>query len=131
MRFRPRHYVLIAIVITLGVYNLYRSHRVHRPEIVAVSPTPTGPAPQSAAWQAFDKTAAMRDAPDTTFLPTLHELQQQIGAAPADQKADLDGCQNWLLFYRQNAHASAQDAWRQRSTQHLNSCVAQHRDISS
>ena len=131
MRFRPRHYVLIAIVIALGVYNLYRSHRARSSVPVVVAPTPAGPAPQSAAWQAFDKAAAVRDAPDSTFLPALHEFQQQIGSAPADQKADLDGCQNWLLFYRQNSHASAQDAWRQRSTQHLNSCVAQHRDMSS
>ena len=131
MRFRPRHYILIVIVIALGVYNLYRSHRARRTETVVVTPTPAGPAPQSAAWQAFDKTARLRDAPDSTFVPALHDFQQQIGAAPAEQKADLDGCQNWLLFYRQNAHASAQDPWRQRSTQHLNSCVAQHRDISS
>ena len=131
MRFRPRHYVLIAIVIALGVYNLYRSHRARRAVTVVATPAYNGPAPQSSAWQAFDRTAGVRDAPDSTFLPALHDFQQRIGAAPADQKADLDGCQNWLLFYRQNMHASVQDAWRQRSAQHLNTCVAQHRDMSS
>ena len=47
------------------------------------------------------------------------------------EKQDLEGCQTWLIFYRQNAHAGSQDTWRQRSTQHLNSCVSRHRDVSS
>ena len=131
MRFRPRHYVLIAIILALGVYNWLRLRHPRERPPVAVTTASLGPPPQSAAWQAFDKAAGLRDAPDTIFVPALHEFAQQIAAAPGDQKPDLDGCHNWLLFYRQNAHASAQDSWRQRSTQHLNSCVAQHRDVSN
>ncbi|HEV2579068.1 MAG TPA: hypothetical protein VGU25_17820 [Acidobacteriaceae bacterium] len=132
MRFRPRHYVLIAIILVLGVYNFMRMHRasqrVAAPTTVAVS---NGPVPQSPAWQAFDKAAGLRDAADDQFQPALSALKQQIDTASEKEKADLDGCQTWLLFYRQNAHASARDAWRERSTQHLDNCARYHRDLSS
>jgi hypothetical protein len=132
MRFRPRHYVLIAIIVALGVFNIVRARHPRQPQSVTVSTTPQGPVPQSPAWAAFDKAAGLRDAPDSTFQPALQDLKHQAQTAPAGQKADLDGCQTWLLFYRQGAmHAASQDAWRQRSMKHLNDCVAQHRDISS
>lgn len=134
MRLRPRHYVLIAIILGLGVYNLARRHRAREqgPANVNIAPAPAGPVPQSAAWQAFDKAASLRDAPDAQFQPALHDVNQQIDSAPAAQKQDLDGCQTWLLFYRQSAlHAAANDPWKQRSTQHVNSCVGQHRDAAS
>jgi hypothetical protein len=134
MRFRPRHYILIAIILALGIYNLVRSRRAHelRTTPPAAVPAAIGPVSQSAAWQAFDKAAALRDAPDAQFQPALENLRQQIQSASAAERPDLDGCQTWLLFYRQSAmHASAQDAWRQRSTQHLDNCVNHHRDISS
>lgn len=132
MRFRPRHYILIAIIVALGIFNLLRMHRGRgRAPADSATPVSLGPVPQSAAWQAFDKAAGLRDAPDANFQPALHDLQQQIQAAQPAEKADLKGCQTWLMFYRQNAHASAKDAWRQRSTQHLDGCVRQHRDLSS
>jgi hypothetical protein len=131
MRFRPRHYVLIAVILALGVYNFVRTHRasqrVAAPTNVAIS---NGPVSQSAPWQAFDKAASLRDAADDQFQPALTTLKQQIAAASEKEKPDLDGCQTWLLFYRQNAHASAKDTWRQRSTQHLDNCARYQRDIS-
>jgi hypothetical protein len=132
MRFRPRHYVLIAIIVALGVYNFVRMHRA-RQRVVAPTTAPqlTGPAPQSSAWQAFDSAAGLRDADDPQFQPALSTLKEQIQTASSNQKADLDGCQTWLLFYRQNMHAGTNDSWRQRSTKHLDSCVQFHRDLSS
>lgn len=133
MRLHPRHYVLIAIVLALGVYNLIRSRRL-REQANAPPPIPAavGPIPQSAAWHAFDEAAALRDAPDPQFQPALQNLKQQIASTAAPEKTDLEGCQTWLLFYRESAmHASANDAWKQRSTQHLNACASQHRDVSS
>lgn len=131
MRFRPRHYVLIAIVLALGIYNIVRSRRgVHEVRNITVSPSSVGPVPQSSAWQAFDHAASLRDADDDQFHPALQQLKQQIDSASAHQKPDLGGCRTWLLFYRQNMHAPANDSWRQRSTQHLDNCVRYHRDIS-
>lgn len=130
MRFRPRHYILIAIILALGIYNLVRSRRARQVQTVTVHPTVVGPVPQSPAWQTFDKAAALRDASTDLFQPALKDLNQQMASASASEKPDLDGCQTWLLFYRQNEHASAQDKWKQRSAQHLDSCVSQHRDIS-
>jgi len=132
MRFRPRHYVLIVIILGLGIYNLIRMHRA--PQRV-IAPThdsvSVGPIPQSPAWQAFDNAAALRDAADDQFQPALATLKQQITSASAQEKPDLDGCETWLLFYRQNSHAAPNDAWRQRSTQHLNNCVSRHHDVSN
>lgn len=131
MRFRPRHYVLIVIILALGVYNLVRMHRASQRVIAPTNVSVSGPVSQSPAWQAFDKAASLRDASDDRFQAALTTLKQQIDTASAQEKPDLDGCQTWLLFYRQNAHASAQNAWRQRSTQHLDNCARYHRDISS
>jgi len=132
MRFRPRHYILIAIILALGIYNLVRMHRAPQRVIAPTnSSVPVGPIPQSPAWQAFDKAAGLRDASDDQFQPALAALKQQINTASEQQKPDLDGCQTWLLFYRQNAHAAPSDAWRQRSTQHVNNCLTYHRDLSS
>jgi uncharacterized membrane protein len=132
MRFRPRHYVLIVIILALGVYNLVRMHRASQRVIAPTNGSVSvGPISQSPAWQAFDRAASLRDAGDGQFQPALQQFKQQIDTASAQEKPDLNGCQTWLLFYRQNAHAGSQDAWRQRSTQHLNNCVSQHRDLSS
>ena len=132
MRFRTRHYILIVIILALGIYNFVRMHRAPQRVIAPTnSSVSVGPISQSAAWQAFDKAAALRDAGDDQFQPALSALNQQILSASPQEKADLGGCHTWLLFYRQNAHAAPQDTWRQRSTQHLNSCVSQHRDVSS
>lgn len=131
MRFRPRHYVLIAIILALGVYNLIRVHRARQAQNVTVNVAPSGPISQTPAWQAFDKAASLRDGPDAQFQPALQQLHHEIDIASAKEKADLDGCQTWLIFYRQNSHAAPNDTWRLRSTQHLNNCVSQHRDVSS
>ncbi|HEX4154778.1 MAG TPA: hypothetical protein VHY48_04115 [Acidobacteriaceae bacterium] len=131
MRLRPRHYVLIAIILALGVYNLVRLHRARERIVVPVNvaPTPVGPIPQSPAWAAYDKAAGLRDAPDAQFQAALHNLKQQISSSSLVDRSSLSGCQTWLLFYRQSAvHASANDPWKQRSTEHVNSCVSLHRD---
>ena len=134
MRFHPRHYLLIAIIVALGIFNLVRRHRASAPQPAASQPaiaiTHAVPPESAAAWQAFDKTAALRDAPDTQFQPALQSLQQQIDATkPTAAAADVNGCKTWLLFYRQGVvHPSADNTWKTRSTQHLDTCVKTHQD---
>jgi hypothetical protein len=131
MRFRPRHYALIVIILALGAYNLVRIHRARQ------QPTPT-PQPtasiNSPVWTLFDNTAAVRDAPDTQFQPALKALNQAIdNAATSPDIADLHGCQTWLLFYRQeHLHPAVnKPGWPAQLQTHVNSCVANHRDIAS
>ena len=134
MRFHPRHYLLIAIIVALGIFNLVRRHRAPAPQPAASQPaiaiTHAVPPESAAAWEAFDKTAALRDAPDAQFQPALQALQQRIDATqPPTAATDVKGCRTWLLFYRQSvAHSSADTTWKARSTQHLDTCVKTHQD---
>ena len=105
MRFRPRHYILIAIIVALGVFNFMRRHRALTPPPASSQPTisitHTVPPESAAAWDAFDKTAALRDAPDAQFQPAMQARQKQIAATqPASAASDVKGCETWLMFYR-------------------------------
>ncbi|HVG26520.1 MAG TPA: hypothetical protein VM865_02855 [Acidobacteriaceae bacterium] len=131
MRFRPRHYILIAIIVALGIFNFLRLRHPHPALAPATSTAPSGPISQSPGWQAFDKAVALRDAPDPQFQPAFSDLQQQLKSASPAEAPDLQGCRTWLIFYRQSGlHASANDPWKQRSTSHLDGCLRRHRDIS-
>ena len=135
MRFRPRHYVLIALILGLGLFNFYRARHAHSVPGTAPSHQPaqeTAPPPPqaAAAWAAFDKAVALRDAPADQFSPASLELQHQIDIAqPQSVTIDVKGCQTWLLFYRQAIlHPSRDPAWHDRSARHLSACAAQHAD---
>ena len=134
MRFRPRHYILIIIIVALGVFNIVRRHRALTPQPAASQPaisiTHTVPPESAAAWNAFDKTAALRDAPNEQFQPAMQTLLKQIDATqPASAAVDVKGCETWLMFYRQGVlHPSSDTSWKTRSTQHLDTCVKAHQD---
>ena len=125
MRLKPRHYLLIAVLIGLGFWNLVRSRRTARPSApaTAVSGSP--------AWRAFDRAAALRDAPEAQFAPALNELKPQTETATGPDAADLRDCQMWLLYYRHSVPTAAGKAgdWSKLSTGHVQSCMATHRDI--
>ncbi len=127
---RPRHYVLIALILGLAVFNFFRMRRVATPQNSTPASVAIGPVPQSALWSSFDKAVAQRDAPEAEFAPVLKTLQQAEEAAPADKSiAEVKGCQTWLMFYRQGVvHPSKDASWRDRSTTHLNECVKTHHD---
>jgi len=134
MRLRPRHYILVALIFAVFVFNIVRNRR--RAPLVTALPAPvvhTGPAPQSPAWTAFDAAFAKRDAPDADFLPALHELQHQINTATnADHNDGITGCVTWLEFYRQGVNHPTRDTdWKDRSTHHLNGCTRYHLDTSA
>jgi hypothetical protein len=130
MQLRPRHYVLLAVIVGLFVFNIIR-HR-HTQPVVTPGPAPivtTAPPLQTPAWTAFDHAASLRDAPEPAFQPAMSALQQRIHLAPS---ADLNGCLTWLEFYRQGAlHPSIDPAWKQRSQRHLDGCVQFHLDTAT
>jgi hypothetical protein len=130
MQLRPRHYVLLAVIVGLFIFNIVR-HRKPQPSVTP-GPAPivtTEPPLQSPAWAAFDRAASLRDAPDADFQPAMSAVEKQIHAAPS---ADLNGCLTWLEFYRQGAlHPSADPAWKQRSQHHLDGCTKFHLDTST
>ena len=135
MRFRPRHYLLIALLVAITAFNLYRARHPRYPSTAGPAHVPareTSPTPPqaAAAWAAFDKAAGLRDAPAEQFSAAAEELQHQINIAqPPSVMIDVKGCQTWLEFYRQSVlHPSRDPSWHDRSVGHLNACVAQHAD---
>ena len=123
MRLRPRHYVLIGIVLLLGLWNLRRSTHARQSSSPAV--------PSSPGWQAFDRAAALRDAPDAQFTPALDALRGLTEASAGTDAADLRGCQMWLLYYRHSVPMASGKAtdMAMLAANHVGSCSATHRDI--
>jgi hypothetical protein len=132
MYLRPRHYLLIALIVGLFIYNLW--HR-HQPPATVTVPTPvvTTAAPvQTPAWSAFDHAAGLRDVPNDQFDPAMQSLQQAIAATTDPSVSDIKGCLTWLQFYRQGVnHPSRDPQWKERSERHLNGCVRFHLDTTS
>lgn len=138
MRFRPRHYVLIVIILGLGAFNMWRSHRARQKP--ATFTTYTYARGTSPAWDVYDSAANLRDAPGPQFEPALKSLNQAIDntnavavppQASASEVTDLHGCQTWLLFYRQeHLYPTTRAGWLAETKGHVDSCIANHRDIA-
>jgi len=137
MSLRPRHFILLAIVIGLFVWNIVRYHRVKTDQqAIPAAPAPvinTAARVNTPAWTAFDLAEDLRDAPDDQFLPAIKSLQDKIAAAPADAAtSDVKSCQTWLQFYRQGKlHPGADTTWKNRSERHLTGCVQFHLDTTA
>ena len=126
MRLQPRHYLLIAILVALGIYNLIRLQHRH----AAISQA-AHPASGSPAWQAYDHAAALRDAPEAQFTPALSKLRPQANAASGADASDLRNCLMWLEYYRHSVPSAAGKAgdWAMLATSHVQSCMTEHRDL--
>ena len=128
MRLQPRHYLLIALLLALGVYNLIRLNRArHNAGGVAVSANRPG----TPAWSSFDHAAALRDAPEAQFTPALTALRTQAGAAQAADAGDLRNCLMWLQYYRHSVPMAGGNvnSWGMLATGHVQSCMNEHRDV--
>ena len=124
MRFHPRHYVLLGLVILLGIWNILRLRRAHTPaSSLSTASTP--------GWQAFDEAANLRDAPEAQFIPALDALRHQTETATGPEAADLRGCQMWLLYYRHSGPTAGGKPgdWAMLATGHVQSCLTNHKDI--
>lgn len=137
MRLRPRHYVLLAIVIGIFLFNMIR-HRHDERNAIPSHPTPvvvTTPRLNTPAWAAFDHAASLRDASDAEFQPALADLQKLLPLDPNPSDghlADIHGCLTWLEFFRQGmAQTHPDPAMKQRSLTHINNCVKYHLDTAS
>lgn len=136
MRLRPRHYVLLAIILGLFVYNIIR-HRQYERELKSLS---TAPAPviinkprlNTPAWAAYDQVASLRDAPASDYSPAFKDLQTLLPLDPNQKDGHIEainGCLTWLEFYRQGmvqVHPDPQ--MKTRATHHIENCVKYHLD---
>jgi hypothetical protein len=139
MTLRPRHFVLLAIVIGLFVYNIIR-HRENEKNLRSLSTTPapvviTTPRLNTPAWAAFDHAAALRDDPSTTFDPALKDLNQLLPLDPNQNDGhltDIKGCLTWLEFYREGmAQTHPDPQMKSRATHHVDDCVKYHLDTGA
>jgi hypothetical protein len=134
MQLRPRHYILIAVILGIFAFNIWRNRR---PKLPTDGPAPvvtttTAPPAQTPAWSAFDHAATLRDTPNGQFDPAMQALQQQLAIASGPTVSDIKGCLTWLEFYRQGVnHPSRDPQWKDRSERHLNGCVKFHLDTTS
>jgi hypothetical protein len=133
MQLRPRHLVLIAVILALFAFNFVRNRRAKMPidgTAPVISTTHAVPA-QTPTWTAFDHAAGLRDAPNDQFDPALKTLDDELAATHDNTAADIKGCRTWLAFYRQGVnHPSNDTQWKDRSSRHLDGCVKFHLDTS-
>jgi hypothetical protein len=139
MTLRPRHYVLLAIILGLFIFNMVRHRRDER-NLISTS---TAPAPvivnkprlNTPAWAAFDHLAALRDDPAVTYEPALKDLQTLLPLDPNQKDGhieDIRGCLTWLEFYRQGAAQTHPDPkMKDRATHHIDDCVKYHQDTGA
>jgi hypothetical protein len=138
MSLRPRHYILLVVVLGLFAFNIVR-YRHAKQAMQSVNPAPapivtTSPRVNTPAWTAFDQAADQRDAADAQFLPAMKNLQTALASASPGDTAiqDVKGCEVWLEEYRQNAkHPGPDTTWKTRSQHHLDGCVQYHLDTST
>jgi hypothetical protein len=142
MRLHPRHFVLIAIIIGIFAFNVYRHRRTQQASTFSQQAAPillqpsiyADPAVNN-AWIDFEHAAALRDAPAAQFQPVLEKFNTAQAAihttaanAASDPTIDLENCKVWLISYRSgtltgpNAHTQA--------SEHIDRCVRLYRDAA-
>jgi hypothetical protein len=142
MKLQPRHLVLIAIIIGLLFFNVYRHRRAQQQPTFSQQSAPVLLAPSTYAdpavnnaWIDFEHAAALRDAPAAQFQPVLEIFNKAQAAihtttanAASDPTIDLENCKVWLISYRSgtitgpNTHTQA--------SEHVDRCVRLHRDAA-
>jgi hypothetical protein len=123
MQLRPRHYILLAVVVGIFVFNVIKHRHDNQLRTSVAAPDPIA----APAWAAYDKAAALRDAPDVQFQPAFTALRaategQNADAVSSSQSmADVIHCKIWLNFYRN-------PTWQPNARKHVLGCAQFHRD---
>ncbi len=134
MPLRPRHYVLLAIILCLFVFNIIRHRRYERQmQLLSARSAPQVPhtPPQNTpAWAAFDQLASLRDASSSEYDPALKDLQTLMPLDPDQGNGhieDIKGCLTWLEYYR-HGHALNNPDTQMKSLalRHIEDCVKYH-----
>jgi hypothetical protein len=133
MQLRPRHYILLAIILGLFIFNIIRHRRDQRNAISnAPAPIVYKPRVDTPAWAAFDHAAALRNDPPATYEPAVQDLQKLIPLDPNQNDGhltDIRGCITWLGVYRQGAAQTHPDkSMRDIASHHIDVCVKFHQD---
>ncbi len=137
MQLRPRHYVLLAVILGLFVFNMIRHRRDDR-NAISNTPAPvlinkpridTPPGPPSTTPPPF---ATMLP---PSYTPAYQDLQKLLPLDPNQQDghlADIHGCMIWLEFYRQGmAQTHPDPQMKARALHHLDNCVKYHQDTGA
>ncbi len=129
MQLRPRHFVLLAVVIGLFVFNIVRHRRQQHQLLLEQQQTQsTATGALAVAWSVYDHAASLRDAPDAQFQAAFAALRSATEADIPNQTplalSDIRACKTWLYFYRN-------PEWRANATKHINGCTKYHRDTTA
>ena len=137
MSLRPRHYVLLAVILGLFIFNIVR-HRHDARNVISNTPAPvivTKPRIDTPAWAAFDHAAALRNDPPATYEPAVHDLQQLLPLDPNQNDGhltDIHGCLTWLGIYRKGAaQTHPTDSMKDIASHHIDDCVKFHQDTGA
>jgi hypothetical protein len=136
MQLRPRHYILLAIILGLFVFNMIR-HRRDQRNAISNTPAPIvlKPRADTPAWAAFDHAAALRNDPPATYEPAVHDLQQLLPLDPNQNDGhltDIHGCLTWLGIYRQGAaQTHPTNSMKDIASHHIDDCVKFHQDTGA
>ena len=125
MKLQPRHFVLLAVILALFGWNIFRAHQRHQQELKSFQQSNSAAA---SAWSAYDHASALRDAPDDQFQPAFTALRSATEGDVADQNAQaltaVRSCKTWLVFYRN-------PQWRSNARKHVDGCTKFHLDTIS
>jgi hypothetical protein len=139
MRLRPRHFVLLAIIIGLFIFNIYRHRHAQQQSTFSQQAAPVLLQPSiyadpavNTAWIDFEHAAALRDASATQIQPALDAFNTALIAIHTittdDPIIDLKNCRVWLLAYRTGSLTGPNA--RTQAAQHIDRCVRLHRDAA-
>jgi hypothetical protein len=126
MSLKPRHYALLAVLVGLTVFNLFRAR--YRPTPPPLATNVSTLSETEFAWKQYDHAAALRDADSSQFSTALQTFDNSYARVPslpgAHDREDMQACRLWLSEYRNPTSATMHSL----ATRHIATCAQQHVD---